>query len=159
MYWLQTYILMFVCLFVCSLHGKKIVQERVALLFKRICDFERGSVFFNGLSNNTWMSSQAWEALLYLKIWVELFHILLCLYHFYKDSTFMENVEETLKIEEYSSPWYCIDLWSSNFWKKNKFWRKESFFLKNFYDSPREKFSKRRTYSIDPFPKFGPLLV
>jgi hypothetical protein len=24
-------------------------------------------------------------------------------------------------------------------------------FLKKFYDSPREKFFKRRTYSIDPF--------
>jgi hypothetical protein len=33
----------------------------------------------------------------------------------------MENVEETLRIEEHSSPWYYIELWSSNFWKKNKF--------------------------------------
>ena len=29
--------------------------------------------------------------------------------------------------------------------------RKKVLFLKNFYDSPREKFSKRRTYSLDPF--------
>ena len=48
------------------------------------------------------------------------FHILLCFYHFCQDSTFMENVEETLNIEEYSFPWYCIDLWSSNLWKKKK---------------------------------------
>ena len=32
-----------------------------------------------------------------------------------------KNLKETLKIEEYSSPWYCIDLGSSNLWKKNKF--------------------------------------
>ena len=49
------------------------------------------------------------------------FHILLCFYNVYQDSTFMENFEETLKIEEYSLPWYCIDLWSSNSLKKNKF--------------------------------------
>ena len=29
--------------------------------------------------------------------------------------------------------------------------RKKVLFLKNVYDSPREKFSKRRTYSLDPF--------
>ena len=29
--------------------------------------------------------------------------------------------------------------------------RKKVLFLKNFHDSPREKFSKRRTYSLDPF--------
>ena len=41
-------------------------------------------------------------------------------------------VEETLKIEEYSSPWYYIDSLSSNLWKKNKFLQKESsFFVKN----------------------------
>ena len=61
-------------------------------------------VFLNGLYNNTWLSSQAWEALLQLKIWVELFHILFCFYHFHRDTTFMEDVEETMKIEEYPSP-------------------------------------------------------
>ena len=29
--------------------------------------------------------------------------------------------------------------------------KKKVLFLKNFYESPREKFSKRRTYSLDPF--------
>ena len=29
--------------------------------------------------------------------------------------------------------------------------RKKVLFLKSFYDSPREKFSKRITYSLDPF--------
>ena len=37
------------------------------------------------------------------------------------DSTFMENFEETFKNKEYSSPLYCIDCYSSNFWNKNKF--------------------------------------
>ena len=41
--------------------------------------------------------------------------------HFYPDSTFIENVEETLKIKEYFSPGYYIDLLSINLWKKNKF--------------------------------------
>ena len=76
------------------------------------------------------------------------FYILLCFYHFYQDSTFMENVEETLKIEEYSSPWNCIDLWSSNSWKENNSDRK--IFFKFLY-SPLEKFTKRRTYFLDPF--------
>ena len=58
------------------------------------------------------------------------FYILLCFYQSNQDSTFMENVEETLKIEEYSFAWYCIDLWRSNLWKENRLWQKESIFLK-----------------------------
>ena len=61
---------------------------------------------------------------------------LLCFYQFYQDSTFLENLEETLKIEEYSSPWYCIDLSSSNFWKKKKFWRRETSFFENILWQP-----------------------
>ena len=34
---------------------------------------------------------------------------------FYPDSSFIGNVEETLMIEDYSSPFYYIDLLSSNF--------------------------------------------
>ena len=49
------------------------------------------------------------------------FYILLSFYHFYLDSAIVENKEELLKKEEYSSPGYCIDLSSSNSWKKNKF--------------------------------------
>ena len=46
-----------------------------------------------------------------------------------------KTFKETLKIEEYSPPWYFIDLGSSNNSK-----RKKNLFLKNFYVSPREKF-------------------
>ena len=129
-------------------------SKNLDLLFKKTCDFEREIIFFlNVLYHNTRMSSQAWEGLLPLKIWVELFflHILLCFYSFYQDYTFMENVEETLKIEDYSSPWYCIELWSSKLWIRINSDRKKVLFLKSFYDSPSKKFSKRRTYPLDPF--------
>ena len=94
------------------------------------------------------MSSQAWQAQFHLKIWVELFHILLCFYHFYPDSTFMENDEETLKIKKYSSPWYCIDLWSSNLWKVNKFWQKETSFYEKISKTALEKNSLRREHIL-----------
>ena len=60
----------------------------------------------------------------------------------------MENVEETLKIEEYSNPWYFIDLWSSNFWKKNKFWRKESSFFWKISMTALEKNSLREEHIL-----------
>ena len=85
------------------------------------------------------MLSQDWEAILHLKILVELFHILLFFYHFYPGSTFMENVEETFKIKEYSSPWYCIDLWS----RRINSDRKKYLFFGKFYSSPRVTYLRR----------------
>ena len=53
------------------------------------------------------------------------------------DSTFLEIFEETLKNEEYYSPWYCIDWYSNKLWKKNKFGKKV-LFLKKFWYSLKE---------------------
>ena len=82
---------------------------------KKTCAFERGSVIFLMASITTPECQVKLERpYCTSKYGKNFFHILLCFYHFYQDSTFMENVEDTLEIEEYSSPWYCIDSWKSN---------------------------------------------
>ena len=60
----------------------------------------------------------------------------------------MENVEETLKIEELSSPCIALNYGVAIYVRRINSDRKKVLFLKSF---PREKFSKRRTYSLDPF--------
>ena len=61
----------------------------------------------------------------------------------------MDNVEETLEIEEYSSSWYCIEYYGVAIYGRRVNSDKKKVFF--FYDSPPEKFSERRTYSVDPF--------
>ena len=114
---------MYYCFFLPFSTSKNEFKKVLNFCLKKTCDHERG-IFFNGLYNNTWISNQ--------NMGRTFFHILLWFYYFYQDSPFMENVEEILKIEEYSSLWYCIDLWSSNLWKKER----KFFFLKKILWHP-----------------------
>ena len=90
---------------------KKCDHGNLELLFKQQVILRVGSVFeiIDSITTHECQEKLEWPYCT-SKYELNFFHILLCFYNFYPDSTFMENDEETLKVEEYSSPWYCIGL-------------------------------------------------
>ena len=142
-----------ICFFICTFSTwKNAFKKLLNFCLKKHLNWEQDQFFLNGLYNNLWMSRQAWEALLHLKISVELFScsalFLPFLPRFYFYGKFWRNIEDwRIFFRLGIALIYGVAIYGRRI---NSNWKKV-LFLKKFYDSPREKFSERRTYSFDPF--------